>query len=92
MRTIHKEAINRPPLGQVTELALCEQAKILTIKTQGGQPTIWYECNTETTFRTTIRLQIVHTGEELEDLGPRKYLTTLLLGEGSFVVHFYLLT
>jgi len=74
--------------GQVVEMPV--GAKILHVGEQRGRPTMWAACDpgkNGLADRVKRRVHVVMTGEE-EPLGA-KYVGTVILAGGDFVVHVY---
>jgi len=83
MKTIYKYV-----LGLLTELWMPIGAKILTVRTQFDEPTIWAIVDTEQERTEKREFKIYGTGHALPD-NPGTYLGTFFIAGGSLVFHVF---
>ncbi len=62
--------------------------KILKVSVQNSKLKVWIEVNNSASYKVLYFRQFL-TGEEIESDYPLVHLETLLLHDGSFVVHIY---
>lgn len=88
MRTIHKFTLR---FTDEQIVFLPQNAEILTLQTQNGQPTIWAEVE-DTAPMEKVYIYTYGTGHPMPDLPSgciRKYLGTIQIDPHGLVFHMY---
>lgn len=91
MKTIHKFSIptDRAAIQDGFSLDMPEDAEILSVQLQRGEPMLWALIDTAKTLRRR-RFVLVMTGERAYDhVGSSTHRGTLQLQGGEFVLHLF---
>lgn len=71
-----------------TEIGVPVDSKVLSVAVQRGKPFVWIEMGVSRQT-TSIQLQTIMTGDTFNPGPAWRFIGTLLLEEGSFVLHVY---
>jgi len=86
-KVIHKVPLN---ISQGQSISLPEGAKCMKAAPQDGLLYIWYISDTENIAKyTSVRCDVVMTGPEYFQEADMVHLDTILLDQGTFVVHVF---
>lgn len=86
MRTIHKQRLDQE--RQVQTIKVSEHAKLLTVKMQYGEPSVWYETDSEAPQESPRRIVHFGTGHPMPEIALR-YLATTKEYNDRLVFHWY---
>lgn len=86
--TIFKQVL-QPNIGK-HEICVPEDADILSVEVQKNAPTVWYRCGFGGHTKKVVIL-LAATGQPAPQPGLSRFIGTLLLDEGDFVLHAFLL-
>ena len=87
MKTIWKYGI---PMSVIFSLKLPQEAKILTVQEQHGNPQLWVLVNSDNRNRLEIRkFRIIRTGQSISEGEELEYIGTFQSVSGSFIGHLF---
>lgn len=86
MLTIHKYPLSKAPGVQLIEVP--QGARLLKAANQFDKICLWYEVDTD---RPKVQREILlyQTGTEIDACSTGKFIDTILLDGGNYVVHLY---
>ena len=89
MNKIFKYTIEPPTIRQTTRIRLPKNAKILSVQEQKNEVVLWAEVDPSEKEKEVQSLQLLITGEPIEDHGEREFISTVQLDGGGFILHVF---